>query len=201
MSESYGATGKGIRPSNILDMKKPILVALTILMALGVVTPSGAAPKMVRLGTDPANDGPPSLDVTYLDVGKTGKALEIRIGIANILPAIRSIPEAPGVEWIFEVKGRTFIAEGVPGTTPTFYLFELVGDSFTQLADPEGTYEAADGFIRMLVPLDTIGATRKGTRISGTGPSGTEDVDAHVHYPGGENYPDKMATTKDFVVP
>lgn len=181
-------------------MKKLVIGALTIAMALGAVTPSGAATKMVRLGTDPANDGPPSLDVTYLDVGRTGADLEIRIGIANILPAIRSVPEAPGIEWVFEVKGRTFIAEGVPGTNPTFYLFELVGDTATQLDDPVGTYDAADGFIRMLVPLSDIGA-RKGIRISGTGPTGTEDVDAHVHYPGGENYPDKMATTKDFVVP
>jgi hypothetical protein len=180
-------------------MRKAILLALAATLAVTISAPSGAAGKMTRLGSDPANDGPPSLDLAYLDVGQSGSNLEIHIGINNILPGIRSLPDAPGIEWIFDVRGHTFVAEGVPGTEPVFYLFEDVSGSFNQVAVLEGTYESADGYIKMLVPLSTIGAKR-GTVISGTGPRGTEDVDAHVHYPGGANYPDKMATTRDFVV-
>lgn len=183
-------------------MRKGLVVALVSALVMAVVVaPSGAATKMKRLGTDPAGDGTPSLDVTYLDVGRNGDALEIQIGVANMLPAIRAVPpELPGIEWIFDVKGRTFIAEGVPGTTPTFYLFELMDDgSATQLEAPEGTYDFEDGYIMMLVPLKTIGA-KKGTVISGTGPKGTEDVDAHIHFGVADEYPDRMATTKDYVV-
>lgn len=181
-------------------MRKVLVAALAATLALTLAGPSGAASKMTRLGTDPANDGPPSLDVTFLDVGRTGSSLEIHIGVANILPEIRSIPEAPGIEWVFDVKGRTFVAEGVPGRAPTFYLFELGDDGVaTQLESPQGTYDAADGYVMMLVPLKTIGAKR-GTVISGTGSTGTEDVDSHVHHVG-TTYPDLMATTKDFVVP
>jgi hypothetical protein len=180
-------------------MRKVLVIALAAVLALTVIGPSGAATRFTRLGSDPANDSPPSLDLTFLDVGQAGDALEIHIGLANILPGVRSLPEAPGIEWVFDVRGHTFVAEGVPGTEPRFYLFEDQNGSFNQLAVLEGTYEAADGFIRMLVPLETIGAKR-GTVISGTGSRGTEDVDAHVHHPGGAQYPDKMATTRDFIV-
>jgi hypothetical protein len=182
-------------------MKKSLVAALAAVLALTVVAPSGAATKMTRLGEDPDGDGYPSLDITYLDVGVTGADLEIRIGLSNILPAIRSIPGAPGIQWMFDVKGRTFVAEGAPGPSATFYLFEIFEDgSYEQLETPEGTYESSDGFLRLFVPLKTIGA-KKGTVISGTGPKGTEDVDAHIHaVPGNDLYPDKMATTKDFVV-
>ena len=178
-----------------------LLLASALLLAL-IAAPSGAATSMVRLGEDAAGDSEnPSLDVTYLEVGNTSTALEIHIGMANILPGVRAVPvELPGVEWIFDVNGRTFLAEGVPGTTPSFYLFEIDKDgAATQMAAPEGTYEAEDGFIRILVPLKDIGAKR-GSVISGTGPKGTEDVDAHIHYPGMTTYPDYMATTKDYRV-
>lgn len=182
-------------------MRKALVTALTAVLIGCIALPSGAATKMTRLGEDPAGDGSPTLDVTYLDVGRNGDTLEIRIGMANILPVLRAVPpELPGVEWIFDVKGRTFVAEGVPGTTPTFYLFELADDgSFSQLEAPEGTYNFEDGYIMMLVPLETLGA-KKGTVISGTGPKGTEDVDAHIHFGVADEYPDRMATTKDFVV-
>lgn len=181
-------------------MRKALVAVFAAALLMNLAAPSGAAGRLTRLGTDPEGDGPPSLDITYLEAGRSGTALEIRIGVAHILPEVRGIPEVPGIEWVFDVKGRTFLAEGVPGTEPTFYLFEIADDgSATQLDSPEGTYDAADGFIRMLVPLADIGA-KKGTVISGTGPKGTEDVDAHVHYPGGENYPDTMATTKDLVI-
>jgi hypothetical protein len=182
-------------------MRKILVGALSVLLVGCLTLPSGAAVKMTRLGEDPAGDGTPTLDVTYLDVGRAGDALEIRIGMATILPVVRAIPpEAPGVEWIFDVKGRTFVAEGVPGTTPTFYLFELMDDgSATQLETPQGTYDAEDGYVMLMIPLKTIGA-KKGTVISGTGPKGTEDVDAHIHFGVADEYPDRMATTKDFVV-
>ncbi|MEA2451316.1 MAG: hypothetical protein QOG04_26 [Actinomycetota bacterium] len=180
-------------------MRKVLVAALAAALAMTLAGPSGAAGKMTRLGTDPENDGPPTLDITYLDVGRTGDALEIRIGVAHILPEIRGIPEAPGIEWVFDVGTRTFVAEAVPGQVPTFYLFELKGDSATQMDSPTGTYDHQDGFIRMLIPLADIGAKR-GSLISGTGDRGTEDVDAHVHYGAGEVFPDKMATTRDFVV-
>jgi hypothetical protein len=182
-------------------MRKALVMALAATVALTVVAPSGAATKMTRLGTDPDGDGYPSLDITYLDVGRNGRNLEIRIGLSNILPEIRSIPEAPGVQWAFDVKNRTFVAEGAPGRNPRFFLFELFDDgSYEQIGAPEGTYDAADGYLMLLVPLADI-AAKKGTVISGTGPKGTEDVDAHIHaVPGNDLYPDKMATTKDFVV-
>lgn len=180
-------------------MRKVLLAALAITLAITLAAPSGAAGKMTRLGTDPANDGPPSLDLTYLEVGRLGTSLEVQIGIAHILPEVRSLPEAPGIEWAFEAAGRTFLVEAVPGTDPTFYMWERKGDSFVEMPSPTGTYEPTDGFISISIPLKAIGA-KNGTVISGAGPKGTEDVDAHVHYPGGETFPDKMATTKDFVV-
>jgi hypothetical protein len=180
-------------------MRKVLVAALAAALAMTLAAPSGAAGTMTRLGTDPETDGPPSLDLTYLDVGRIGSTLAIEIGIAHILPEARSIPEAPGIEWIFDAGSRTVLVEAVPGTAPTFYMFELKGDSFVEMPAPTGSYEHSDGFIRISLPLKAIGAT-KGTLISGTGPKGTEDVDAHVHYPGGEIFPDKMATTRDFVV-
>lgn len=183
-------------------MRRVLLLVLAATLAVTMAAPSGAAGKLTRLGTDPDGDGYPSLDITYLDVGRNGDNLEIRIGLSNILPEIRSIPEAPGVQWAFDIKGRTFIAEGAPGRNPRYFLFEIFDDgSYEQIGSPQGTYDAADGYLMLLVPLKDIGA-KKGAVISGTGPKGTEDVDAHIHaVPGNDLYPDKMATTKDFVVP
>lgn len=154
-----------------------------------------------RLGTDPAGDGHPALDVTFLDVGKTGKNLEIRIGLDNMLPVTGGYPDLPGVEWTFDVKDRTFVAEAVATTgEPDFYLFELKGDTFTQLESPTGTYDSADGYASVLVPLKTIGASR-GTKISGTKGLEHGDVDAHVHLLATTYYPDGMQTKKAFIVP
>lgn len=182
-------------------MRKILVVLVTFALAVG---PLGvpAQPKVVTktLGTDPAGDGPPSLDITYLKVGRLRDDLFIAIGIEKMFPVTGGYPELPGIQWAFDVKSRTFIAEAVAGRTPRFFLFEVTDEGFQQLESPEGGFDTMNGFIHMLVPLDTIGA-KKGTRISGTGPKGTEDVDAHIHHPDGEVYPDKMATTKDFVVP
>lgn len=187
--------------ANFLDMRKMLTVLTALLVALPIAA-AGAKPPagLVRLGTDPAGDGYPALDITYLDVGKSGKNLEIRIGIDKMLPVIGGYPAAPGIEWVFEVKDRTFIAEAVADRTPDFYLFELKDGSFTQLPSPEGTYDPADGYTSILVPLKTIGA-KSGVRISGADGLENGDVDAHVHAGPQTVYPDGMQTKKDYVIP
>lgn len=175
------------------------LVAL--LLALTALPAEAGSPRLVVLGRDQAGDGPPALDVTYLSVGADTKVLEIRIGIAGMLPRSGGYPLLPGIEWIFEVGGRTFIAEAVATTgAPDFYLFELKGQDFYQLDNPEGTYDSADDYASILVPLEDIDAS-SGMRISGVGKAGTEDVDAHVHFGPYTHYPDRMATKKDYVIP
>lgn len=188
-------------------MRKPTAFALVAAALVAVALPSQAGERLVRLGTDPAGDAPPALDITFLDVGRTEDALEMHIGIDKMLPLIGGYPEGPGIEWIFSVGKRAFIAEAVAGRTPRFYFFELKGHSYEQLQGITGTYDSADGFIRMLVPLELIGA-KKGTTITGfhkplemiNKDNGT-DVDAHVHRPGGTEYLDDMKTTKSYVIP
>ena len=193
-----------MRPAaaNLTGMRKLIAVATALMMALPIAA-AGAEPadRLVRLGTDPAGDGLPALDVTFLDVGTVGKDLEIRIGIDKMLPATGGYPAAPGIEWVFDVKGRRFIAEVVAGTpAPEFYLFELKGDTFTQLPSPKGTYDSADGYASVLVPLKAIGA-KSGVKISGADGLEHGDVDAHVHAGPQTYYPDGMQTKKDYVIP
>ncbi|MDQ3646147.1 MAG: hypothetical protein M3345_04340 [Actinomycetota bacterium] len=188
-------------------MKLLRVVLIGSLLAMGATAAgpatAGKAPKMKVLGTDPSSDGPPALDVTSLAVGRVGDDLEIRIGVAGMLPAIGGYPEIPGIEWIFDVGSKTFLAEAYVSSTGErfrFLLFEVFDDGYKQLDPLEGTYDSADGYISLKVPLEAIGA-RKGTKISGTGPPGTPDVDAHLHIGTVTLYPDTMATTKDFVVP
>ena len=174
-----------------------LCAALVFLLA----PPATAGGGLARLGEDPAGDGPPALDVTYLEVGRMGSNLEIRIGVANMTPPNGGYPHLPGIEWIFDVKGTTYIAEGVATHgEPDFYLFVKKGASYEQLDSPHGTYNWQDGYISIHVPLKDIGA-RSGTVISGVGKKGTEDVDAHVHVGPITHTPDAMATTKDYVVP
>ncbi len=189
-------------------MRKILTMSLAMLLAAILTVPSGAAGKVVRLGTDPAGDGPPALDVTFLDVTTAGKDLEIRIGVDKMVPVTGGYPEGPGLEWIFTVGKRTFIAEAVASRTPRFFFFELKKDTFEQLQGITGTYNPADGFIRMLVPLELIGAKR-GTRIGGyrkpleeiSKTNGT-DVDSHLHSaPGRTEYLDDMETTKTYRIP
>jgi len=181
-------------------VKRVLVAAITIALLAAPVGARGK--KFVRLAEDPTLDAPPGLDLTYLDVGRTGKNLEIRIGIEGMFPPGGGYPELPGIEWIFETKGRTLVAEAVAtASEPLFFLFELTeGGGFEQLATLEGTYDWTAGYTSILVPLKTIGA-RSGTRISGLGPKGTDDVDAHVHAIAADLYPDYMASTKDFIVP
>ena len=184
-------------------MKRLLVCSLLLALTSSVVPLGsvGAETKMTVLGEDPAGDGPAALDVTFLAVGKAGKALEIHIGVDGMLPGIGGYPQLPGIQWAFDVKGRTFVAEAyVDDPSPRFLLFELMENGgFTQLAEIEGTYDSADGFIRLLVPLKDIGA-KKGTKISGMGEPGTEDVDAHVHLGPVTHITDAFATEKDYIV-
>jgi hypothetical protein len=177
-----------------------VLATVAILMMAAAVAPATAAGGAKRLGDDAANDGPPALDLTYLEVGAAAKTLEIRIGIEGMLPGIGGYPTLPGIEWTFDIGGRTFVAEAVADQEPAFYLFEFTGGAYTQLDSPTGTYDHANGYASILIPFDDIGA-RSGMKVSGTGKKGTEDVDAHVHLGPQTYYADKMASTKDFVIP
>lgn len=172
------------------------LIALVI-ACLALPTAALGAPKMTRLGEDPALDGPPALDVTYLDVARNGKDLEIHIGVANMLPAIGGYPQLPGIQWAFTTGKRTFVAEAyVDNTEPVFLLFEIVGDSFELMGNISGTYDFNDGYISLLAPLKQIGA-RKGTVVQG---AGENDVDAHVHHVG-TTYTDMMTTESSYRIP
>ena len=181
---------------------KKTLVTLALCAAVAVsALPAHAKGGFKTLGTDPAGDGQPGLDVTYLKVGRTGADLEVRIGL-QMLPQLAGYPDLPGIEWVFDASGRTFVAEAVKTVNGAdFYLFELKEDgSFEQLAQPEGTYTGSDGYASILVPLETIGA-RKGTVIKGTDGLEHGDVDAHVHVGPQTHYPDGMETNKAFIVP
>ena len=195
-------------PENVSPMTKMAVFLVALAVALGTAIPSIAAPKVARLGTDPAGDGPPALDITFLDVTTAKDQLEIRVGVDQMLPVFGGYPEGPGIEWIFTVGKRSFIAEAVAARTPKFFFFELKGHSYEQLQGITGTYDPADGFIRMLVPLELIGA-KSGSRVSGyhkplemiNKDNGT-DVDAHLHTPdGGTEYLDDMKTSKSYLVP
>ncbi|HVM35792.1 MAG TPA: hypothetical protein VM784_10650 [Actinomycetota bacterium] len=184
-------------------MRRTFSVLLVLTFVLSSAVASGA-PKYKRLGDDPSGDGPPALDVVYLEVARVGKTIDIRLGIDGMLPRAGGYPEAPGIEWVFTTGKRTFIAEAVAGTGPQgrFYLFELMKDgSLMQHQGATGTYDAADGFASVQVPLQTIGA-RKGTVLRGFMLDETGgDVDAHVHVGPQTHYADSFATTKKFVIP
>ena len=188
-------------PENLRLMRK-ILLSLALCAAVAAsALPANAKGGLKTLGTDPAGDGLPGLDVTYLQVGRAGANLEVRIGL-EMVPQLGGYPDLPGIEWVFDANGRTFVAEAVKTTDgQDFYLFELADDgSFEQLAQPEGTYVGSDGFASILVPLKTIGA-RRGTVIKGTEDLENGDVDAHVHVGTTTHYPDGMETDKTYVVP
>ena len=181
-------------------MRKHIACLLALVTALAVALPSTslARPKMKTLGEDPSTDAPPALDLTYLQAGADRKNLEIRIGIANMLPVIGGYPEAPGVEWLFKSGSRTFLAEAYVGNLEGAYLlFEFYKDgTYEQVGTLKGTYDPNDGYISMLVPLKSI-AAKRGTKISG---AGENDADAHIHH-AGTTYTDYITTTKGIVVP
>lgn len=200
-------------------MKKTLVsLALCAAVAASAVPAHAAKGGLKTLGTDPSGDGLPGLDVTYLQVGQTGKDLEVRIGL-DMLPAAAGYPDLPGIEWVFDVQppmprcprnhmclavmppARTFVAEAVKTADGSaYYLFEVHDDgSFEQISQPQGTYDAADGYASVLVPLKDIGAT-KGATIKGTDGLEHGDVDAHVHLGTVTHYPDGMETDKSYTV-
>lgn len=178
--------------------------AARALIALAIATmtslPSGAAAGQVKvLGTDPALDGPPAADLVSLGAAVHGADLHVQIGLAHLVPLQGSYPGA-GIEWTFEVRGRTFLAEAHPEPGEMRYtLFEISGESLRQIAILDGGFDPGAGLIDMYVPLQTIGA-RKGTRISGAGDGSTADVDIHQHAGAASRELDTMTTTSDFVV-
>jgi hypothetical protein len=183
-------------------MKKSLIsLALCGVLAATAAPATAAKGGLKTLGTDPSGDGIPGLDVTYLKVGRTGDALEIRIGL-DMLPQLGGYPDLPGIEWIFEANGRRFLAEAVKTADgEAFYLFELREDGgYEQLDAPTGTYVAADGYASVIVPLKAIGA-KKGTVVKGADGLEHGDVDAHVHIGPQTHYPDGMETDKTYVVP
>jgi hypothetical protein len=200
-------------------MKKSLVALALCAVVAASAVPAHAKGGLKTLGTDPAGDGYPGLDVTYLQVGRRSANLEVRIGL-EMIPRAAGFPDLPGIEWVFDAqppappcpKGfacpdvvtppRTFVAEAVKTATGAdFYLFELMEDgSFKQLGQPEGTYNAADGYASILVPLKMIGA-RKGTVVYGTDGLENGDVDAHVHIGPQTHYPDGMETNKSYVIP
>lgn len=178
--------------------------AARALVALAIATmtslPSGAtAGPMKVLGTDPALDGPPAADLVSLAAAVHGADLHVRIGLAHLVPLQGSYPGA-GVEWAFEVRGRTFLAEAHPDPGEMRYtLFEISGESLRQVAILDGGFDPTTGRIDMYVPLQTIGA-RKGTKVSGAGDGSVADVDIHQHAGPASRELDTLTTTKDFVV-
>lgn len=181
-------------------MRKTLAVLATALSILYLPSAAVAAGGMKQLGTDPALDGPAGADLIGLAVARHGSDLHIQIQLTNALPVQGSYPGA-GIEWIFDVRGHTFVAEGhpEPGGNFLYTLFEIVDGSFVQKAILDGSFDASAGTLDMFVPLREIGA-RKGTRVSGTGSTGTEDVQIHQHAGPASPLLDTMATTEDFVV-
>jgi hypothetical protein len=178
---------------------KKVVIAFMVSVLI-TIAPGSRAGKVKTLGTDPTGDAPPALDLTYVKVGRAKSDLEVRIGVNQMLPVSGGYPAVPGIEWIFQVGSRIFLAEAVANVgDPDFYLFEIKGDSFEQLDNPEGTYDPADGFIAIFVPLKQIGA-RSGSHIIGATESGP-DADSHVHLGPQTYYSDTLTTTKHYVVP
>lgn len=175
----------------------PARILALVVAAVLLAPPAAAESKMKRLGEDPAFDAPPALDITYLDVGRNRKDLEIRIGINGMLPGTGGYPELPGIEWYFTTGKRTFLAEAVAsGTSGWFLLFEEKDGAFERMEDVEGTYEWTDGYISVLVPLKQIGA-RRGTKVRG---AAEDDVDSHIHH-AGTTYTDVMTSSGAYRIP
>ena len=182
-----------------MTKSRALRVAAVAVLAVSVLTapPAGAATQMKQLGIDPALDAPYGADLAALLVASHGGDLHLRIELAGALPVQGSYPGA-GIEWSFDVRGRTFVAEGHPeaGGEFLYTLYEVVDETFTQLAQLEGNFDA--GLLDMYIPLREIGA-RKGTRISGTGTA--DDVDIHQHAGPVSPLLDTMSTTSDYIVP
>ena len=193
--------GCTVEPS---DMRKTTVVLLALALLVSFAGTGSAKVTTKTLGTDPAGDGPPALDVTYLKVGRLRTDLYIEIGVDKMLPPDGGIHQIAAIDWVFAINGRTFIVEAfVDVGSPDFFLFEILDDgSHKQLVGPTGDYTWSNGYINMLVPLKRIGA-KSGSVIGRSDESESgADVSAFVH-PAGvtTHYVDTMETTRDFVVP
>lgn len=176
-------------------------VLATIGLTAGLIGPAHAKDVPFKtLGTDPQLDAPVGGDITQLDAGVVGSNLAIRFHLSAMFPVQGTYPEA-GIEWAFDTGGKSFVAEGHPenGGAFAYNLFELAGASLREVGTIDGEVDWAAATMTIYVPLKTIGA-RKGSRISGHGASGTEDVDIHLHANAASRVLDTMATTDDLVV-
>jgi len=171
-----------------------VVVALVVVLGGG---PAGAGAGMTVLGTDPAMDAPPGGDLTQLAVTTHGSDLHVQLTLANSIPVAGTYGAPTGIQWAFEVRGKTFVAEAYPsGVTFRYVLFEKKGETFEQVAMLEGEFDTIAGVLDIFVPLKEIGA-KKGTLISG---AGKNDVDVHIHGLVTTLYPDQMTTKKGYVV-
>ena len=154
---------------------------------------------MTVLGTDPSLDAAPGGDLTEFAVARSGDDLHIRFTFANSIPGIGTYGPPAGVEWLFKVGPRTFLAEGFQEDTDFRYiLFEKVNETtYHQRIDMDGSFDTLAGTMDIFVPLQSIGA-KPGTRIAG---AGENDVDVHIHAGVQTIYPDTLTTNKAYVVP
>lgn len=159
--------------------------------------PAGAAGGLTVLGTDPSLDAAPGSDLTQLAAGTHGSDLHIEFTFANSIPVAGTYGPPAGIQWAFKSAGKTFVAEAYPdGASFSYVLFEITGDSFTQLATLKGDFDTIGGILNIYVPLKDIGA-KKGTKIVG---AGENDGDVHVHGGVTTYYADQLTTTKGIVV-
>ena len=185
-----------MRTRRVTRIAAALLVCLAAVVVVGPV--AAQEPRMTVLGTDPASDAAPGGDLTEFAVTRAGTALHMRFTFANSIPGTGTYGPPAGIEWIFKVKNRTFLAEGYQqGSGFRFTLFENNGDAWTQLEDMDGSFDTVAGVMDIFVSLKTIGA-KPGTHVGG---AGDNDVDVHIHAGTETVYPDALTTTKDYVVP
>jgi hypothetical protein len=183
-------------------------LAVAAALCAGLVTPavagSGATP--CRIVTDPAGDaalrdvGPVSapnesaLDVLSADVASGPRNLTIVVRVTGLGTAVEAAPRLD--QWIvyFTFKGHGFAATAARAVDGTE--FYLAGDfpekssapGFTATVPVTGAFVEAANEVRIVVPRDLVGHTRKGDKISkitvdtvtGVGTLATETTGAYA---------------------
>ena len=150
------------------------------------------------LGTDPSLDAPPGGDLTEFAVAKEGDQLHVRFIFANSIPGLGTYGPPAGAGWLFEVNRRTFRVDGYQkGVGFRFVLFEKLNGTYYLRHDLDGTFDTIAGTMDIFVPLRSISA-RTDDRIAG---AGENDVEVHVEAGVKIIYPDRLTTTRSFVVP
>jgi len=177
--------------------RRSLSAAVAVVGLLAVAAPAGAGGGMTVLGTDPAMDAAPGSDLTKLAVASHGTDLHVQFTFENSIPVAGTYGPPTGIQWAFEVRGKTFVTEAYPsGATFRYVLFEKKGDTYQQVATLEGAFDTIAGVLDIFVPLEDIGA-KKGTVVAG---AGKNDVDVHVHGLVTTYYADQMTTKKSFVI-